>query len=193
MTPFKTLQSLLTANRSIRRFDHSKKISYETLTDLVRLTTLCASGRNAQPLKYRIVESDEECLAIFPLLAWAGYYTDWAGPKESERPVAYIVQCLDTSITTAPLCDEGLHLEAITLGATALGLNGCIIKSFKASISDVLHLPKHLTPCYVVALGYASEKAAIVAMNDEGDYKYFRDENDTQCVPKRSLESIIIK
>lgn len=192
MNSFESLKELLLRNRSIRRFDESRKIDGESLKDIVSLTTLCASGRNAQPLKYRIANYDKECAAIFPLLAWAGYYTDWDGPEEGQRPTAYIIQCLDTSITSNPLCDEGLQLEALTLGATSLGLSGCIIKSFKPTISDVLNLPNHIKPVYVIALGYAAEKAHIVPLKEDGDYKYYRDENDTQCVPKRSILEILI-
>lgn len=189
---FTILKELLTDNRSIRRFDNSRSVESTTLTRLVELATLCASGRNAQPLKYRIVNTREECDLVFPLLAWAGYYTEWTGPAPDERPTAYLIQCLDKSISTNPLCDEGLQLEAITLGATALGLNGCIIKAFKPSIHETLNLPEQIIPTYVLALGYASEKAKIVSINSDGDFKYYRDENDTQCVPKRTLSDLLI-
>lgn len=192
MDTFEMLKELLLSNRSIRRFDNSRAISRHTLESLVELTRYCASGRNLQPLRYRIVCKPEECAALFPALAWAGYYKDWDGPSSNERPVAYLVQCLDTQLTENPMCDEGLQLEAITLGASALGIHGCIIKAFNASmVKESLKLADNMKPCYVLALGYASETARIVEIN-AGDYKYFRNDADEQCVPKRPLHELLI-
>lgn len=190
---FIELRSLLESNRSVRRFDASRPIAMDTLMALVNLTRYCSSGRNAQPLRYRIVESAESRDRIFPLLAWAGYYTEWDGPSERERPVAYLIQCLDTEIAANQLCDDGLQLEAITLGATALGLNACIIKAFNAEkLSKEMDLPERYRPLYVLALGYAAEKTRIVDMPADGNFKYFRNADDEQCIPKRSLKDLII-
>ena len=196
MNTFETLSDLLLHNRSYRRFDASKEISEETLRNLVNLTRYCASGRNAQPLKYRIVTSKEECDAIFPTLWWAGYLEDWDGPIPEERPTAYIIQCLDSRHGQNCLCCDGIQLEAITLGATALGLGGCIIKSFKAQkLSESLNLPKGMIPRYVLALGHPVEEVQIVDMNGlpDADFKYYRDINGKHYVPKRPLEELISK
>lgn len=193
MTDFELLKDLLIKNRSIRRFDSSKIISESTLRSLVELTRFCASGRNLQPLRYRLVTNPNECDALFPALAWAGYYKDWDGPEENERPVAYLVQCIDTELAQDCLCDDGLQLEAITLGATALGISGCIIKAFNVSaLIESLSIPPRFKPRYVLALGYPSEKAEIVNLKPDGDIKYYRDESDTQCVPKRSIDTLLI-
>lgn len=191
---FDELKCLLESNRSIRRFDNTYKIETCTLKRLIDLTRFCASGRNLQPLRYRIVNDEKECGRVYETLSWAGYYTDWAGPSQEEQPTAYLIQCLDTNLTKNLLCDDGLQLEAITLGATALGLNTCIIKAFKsAELREILTLPSHLDPIYVVAIGKAAEKARIVNLGKEGDYKYFRDKEDVQNVPKRSLDDLIIE
>lgn len=189
------LTSLLKLNRSYRRFDASKPIADETLRALVDLTRYCASGRNLQPLKYRIVSSREECEKVFPHLKWAGYLTDWDGPVPDERPVAYLVQCLDEDITTNPLCDDGLQIEALTLGAVEKGLGSCIIKSFNVKeISEILNLPSNLKPLYVIALGHPVEKVEIVDWDPESPepFKYYRLPDGTHCVPKRPLRSLLI-
>lgn len=194
MTDFETLKNLLLKNRSVRRFDSSRHIDQSTLRNLVKLTRYCASGRNLQPLRYRIVCEQNECEALFPSLAWAGYYADWSGPAENERPVAYLVQCLDTELTHDCLCDDGLQLEAITLGAASLGIAGCIVKAFNAvKVSEALSIPAKFKPRYVLALGYPAEHTKIVELKPEGDIKYYRDSSDTQCVPKRPLEDLIIQ
>lgn len=194
MNNFEILQDLLARDRSTRRFDASRSIGTDILTQLVSLTRYCASGRNAQPLRYRIVTNQAERDAIFPALAWAGYYKDWDGPAPDQRPSAYLVQCLDTDLGKDCLCDDGLQLQAITLGATALGISGCIIKAFnRLTVSEVLSIPERYTPRYVLALGYAAESVRIVPMGADGDIKYFRNEADEQCVPKRPLDDLIIR
>ncbi len=190
---YKELKELLVRNRSYRRFDESKRISGETLAELVDLCRYCASGRNLQPLKYRLVYSEEEAGAVFPLLAWAGYLTDWPGPEAGERPAAYIVQCLDKSLTDNPMCDDGLHLEAITLGAACKGLGGCIIKSFnRDGLKMLLDLPGNLEPLHVLALGVPVEEVIVEEMKG-GDIKYWRDDKRIHHVPKRSLKEILVK
>lgn len=191
---FKDFKDLMVADRSIRRFDASRPVSAESLLQLVELTRYCASGRNLQPLRYMTLHDDADCDRLFPLLAWAGYYTHWAGPDENERPRAYLVQCLDTRLTQNPMCDEGLQLQAITLGARTMGLGCCIIKAFNApKLKAVFGLPDHLEPRYVLAIGYPAEIAKVVDMAADGEYKYYRDADDNQCVPKRSVEQLIIR
>lgn len=190
---FGNFRELLKRDRSVRRFIESDKIDYDIIENLVSLTRYCASGRNAQPLRYIIVSDGEECARLFPNLQWAGYYSDWAGPAEGERPVAYLIQCLDTEVSKNCLCDDGLQLQAITLGATTLGLGCCIIKAFnKQGVMEALNIPKRYDPLYVLAIGRPGEKVKIVDMKEDGDFKYYRNSEDEQCVPKRSPEDLII-
>lgn len=190
---YKELRELLRRNRSYRRFRQDERIGESMLEGLVELTRYCASGRNLQPLKYRIVCDEKECAEIFPALAWAGYLSDWAGPEEGERPSAYLVQCLDTSLTENLLCDDGLQLEAISLGAVTLGLGTCIIKSFNAArIKEALNIGESMKPLYVLALGVPEEEVEIEPMQG-GDVKYWRDENKIHHVPKRELHELLLK
>lgn len=196
MTNFDDLKALLKSNRSIRRFDSSRAIGEDTLTRLVDLVRYCASGRNLQPLRYRTVVSADECNRLFPSLKWAGYLTDWDGPAENERPAAYLVQCLDTRLTSDCLCDDGLHLETLTLGAATLGIHGCIIKAFNAAaLSEALQLPQRYKPLHVLALGYPAETVELTDTNGttEADIRYYRTETDIHIVPKRPLEELLIK
>jgi nitroreductase len=193
MNKYQIIKDCLLSNRSYRRFDNSRLVEYSVLTELVNLTRFCASAMNKQSLRYRIVHIQGECDKIFPHLKWAGFLQNWEGPTESERPVAYLVQCLDTNCSSSlASCDAGLHLEAITLGMTALGLGGCIIKAFNGTkISEILSLPKNILPQYVLAIGYPIEIVVIDEMTD-GDFKYWRDKDNIHHVPKRSLKDIII-
>lgn len=193
---FSEYKELLKGDRSYRRFDHSYRISKDTLKELVDLTRYCASGRNLQPLKYLPVYDEEECEALFGLLKWAGYLPDWDGPAPDERPSAYLIQCLDTRLTTNPLCDEGLQLQAVTLGARAMGLGCCIIKAFdRDRTAKLFALPEYLVPEYVLAVGKPIEKVVIEDTDGslDADIKYYRDAEETHHVPKRPLREIMIE
>ena len=192
---FEILKELLQKDRSIRRFDESKSIKKETLTSLIDLCRYCASGRNLQPLKYKIISEKDMNEAIFPWLGWAGYLKEWPGPEEGERPTAYLIQCLDKNITENLLCDDGLQLQAITLGAIAQGIGACIIKSFNSKkIREILDLPDNLEITYIVALGYPVEKVVIEEMdsNLEDGFYYYRTEDKVHHVPKRNLKELIL-
>ena len=192
---FVILKELLKSDRSYRRFDETQRIRREVLLKLIELTRYCASGRNLQPMKYYIANDTVILDKIFPVLKWAGYLTDWDGPGEGERPTAYIIQCLDTSITKNYLCDDGIQLQAITLGAVADGLGCCIIKSFNViKLKEILGLEEYLEPLYVVAIGKPIEKVEIEDkyMDDKNNIKYYRSSDGVHHVPKRILEELII-
>ncbi|MDE5849711.1 MAG: nitroreductase family protein, partial [Muribaculaceae bacterium] len=112
-----------------------------------------------------------------------------------ERPAAYIIQCLDTKYGKDCLCDDGLQLEAITLGMRTLGLGGCIIKAFNApKLAEILALDERYIPRYVLALGYPAEEVKIedMSMDEDADFKYFRTPDGVHHVPKRPLEQLIL-
>lgn len=192
---FDALRRLMISNRTVRRFKENERVGRPELERLVELTRYCPSGRNAQPLKYLLINSAEDCARVYPLLKWAGYYTDWDGPEPGERPAAYLVQCLDTEYGPNCLCDDGLQLEAITLGMHTLGLAGCIIKAFNApKLSDVLDIEPRYQPRYVLALGYPAEEVKIEDMDSskEADFKYYRTPEGVHHVPKRPLDELIL-
>lgn len=194
-TPFDTFRQLLRDNRSYRRFDASRPVGRGQLEELVGLTRLCASGRNLQPLRYRIVCDAGETDRVFPLLKWAGYLTDWAGPSASERPTAYLVQCLDLSLTKNCLCDDGIQLQAIRMGAISQGIGSCIIKAFnREALAGALGIDLgRYEPLYVLALGYPSETAVIDDLEPSAtDIRYTRTPDDIHHVPKRPLSDLLI-
>lgn len=195
MTSFENLKELLKINRSVRRFDGARSIGESELKKLVELVRYCASARNMQPLRYRMVTEPSECERIFPALKWAGYLTDWDGPEEAERPTAYLIQCIDSELSNNCLCDDGLQLEAITLGASALGIHGCIIKAFNAAkVAEELSIPERYKPLYVLALGYPAEAVRLTDTDGttNADIRYYRTADGTHIVPKRPLSELII-
>lgn len=192
---FESLRRLMISNRTVRRFDEKREISIEELERLVELVRYCPSGRNAQPLRYVLVNDEKEREKVFPLLKWAGYFTDWDGPEKGERPSAYLIQCLDTHFGANCLCDDGLQLEAITLAMHTLGLGGCIIKAFNVpGLSEALDIDNRYAPRYVLALGYPAEQVRLEEMDgsNDADFKYYRTPDGEHHVPKRPLSELIL-
>lgn len=186
------IKEIVKKNRTYRRFDNSVQITREEILDWIDCARYCASAKNAQPMKYIVVTERNECAELYPSLKWAGYLTEWDGPIPEERPTAYILQLLDTSISTNPLCDDGLQLQAITMAAVEDGFGACIFKSFNnATLRTQFNLPEHLQIQYVVALGKPVEEVVIEPISGE-DYKYWRTEDQKHHVPKRPLTEIVL-
>ena len=60
----------------------------------IDVARVAPSSANTQPLKYVVVQTASMVEKVFPLLKWAGYLPGYT-PKEGERPVAYIIVCVD--------------------------------------------------------------------------------------------------
>lgn len=186
------IEELIRANRSCRRFFQDHPVEPETLTSLVNLARLSASGANLQPLKYILSCDPEKNSEIFSCLAWAAYLKDWPGPVQGERPAAYIIILGDTRISKTTGCDHGIAAQSILLGAREKGLAGCMIGSVnREKLSNLLNIPSYLSIALVIAIGKPKETAVIETLNDAGEIRYWRDEQGIHHVPKRRLEDII--
>ena len=185
------LYELAQKTRSFRRFQENVSIDMETLRYLVDLARLGGSARNMQPLKYVLVNAPAVNARIFPHLGWAGYLSDWPGPREGERPSAYIICLLDTLLSKEADCDLGIATQNMLLGASQKGLGGCRIGSISPALSDVLKLEDHLQILMVVALGLPVESVSLDTLQAGGDIKYWRDGDQIHHVPKRSLQEIV--
>lgn len=188
------IENLILKNRSFRRFYEETAIEYETLTELIDLARLSASAANLQPLKYALSCDKEKNALIFPHLSWAGYLKDWQGPCEGERPSAYIVVLGDTAITGNFGCEHGIAAQSILLGATEKGLGGCMIGSVnRKKLSEALNISEQYEILLVIALGKPKEKVVIETAGPDGDIRYWRSDDGTHHVPKKSLNDVIVK
>ena len=187
------LKDLIVRNRTCRRFVQDVAVPRQTLRELVDLARLSASGANLQPLKYILSCEPEKNALIFPHLGWAGYLKDWPGPKEGERPSAYIVILGDTQVSRSFGCDHGIAAQSILLGATDKGLAGCMIGTVdRQQLQKVLEIPSHFEILLVLALGKPAETVVLETVGADGDIRYWRDEAGVHHVPKRSLDDIIL-
>jgi len=187
------IRDLIPQNRSYRRFHQDVTIELETMRGLIDLARLSASGANLQPLKYALSCDPEKNKLIFSHLVWAGYLKDWPGPSEGEKPSGYIVILGDKNISSSFGYDPGIAAQSILLGAVEQGLGGCMFGSIhRDELRKALDIPEHLDILLVLALGKPKETVVIDPVGADGDIKYWRDEQGTHHVPKRSLNELIV-
>jgi nitroreductase len=187
-----TFEDLVKANRSCRRFDNTFKLDEKTLRHLVELSRNCASAGNMQPLKYVICCDEQKNEDIFSCLGWAAYLKNWKGPEKQERPTGYIVITGDHDISKNFWCDHGIAAQTMLLGARSMGLAGCMFAAINIKkLKGFLNIAE-LEVKLVVALGKPVETVQIDELDENGDIKYWRDDNLVHHVPKRKLDDIII-
>lgn len=187
------LKDLILKNRSYRRFDQNYKIEMSTLVELVELARLSATGANMQPLKFILCCDPHKNERVFSTLAWAGYLKDWGGPQPGERPTAYIIILGDKEIRNNVTVDHGIAAQSMLLGAVEKGLGGCMIGSIRREdLRKYLDIPERFDILLVIALGKPVEIVQIDPVGENGDIKYWRDEQNVHHVPKRSLEELIV-
>ncbi|MBS6956458.1 MAG: nitroreductase family protein [Enterocloster asparagiformis] len=188
------LKDLVLSCRSYRRFYQEVTIPDQDLLDMVDTARLTASAANAQALKFKIINTPQECAKVFPTVKWAAALTDWDGPAEGERPSAYIVIACDLSLGKNKQWDDGIAAQTIMLSAVEKGYGGCMIGSFNRSqLAETLGLdPQAYSLDLVLALGKPLEKVALAPLNADGSTTYYRDKDQVHHVPKRSLEDLLI-
>lgn len=187
------LDKLIQEARSVRKFKQ-EAISMDTLEEMVSVVRYSSSTRNLQALRYVLINDKKTVETIFPETRWAGYI-EWS-PKKEESPVAYVVVCRDRMLDIADNFlhfDMGIAVQNIILKAKEMGYGTCILGAFsKDNIQNIIELGGDYEIGVMLAIGIPDEEVKIVDMN-EGDIKYYRDEKNIHCVPKRDMKELIIK
>ncbi len=188
---FVNFKNIVTRARSYRRFYENKKISEKTLKGLVDLARLSASAGNLQPLKFIISCQKPKNDLIFPTVSWAIYLKSWGGPKEGERPAAYIIILGDRNTSKWLEWDCGIAAQTVVLSAASKGLGCCMFLTINRDmLRNSLKIPQEYEILLVLALGKPKEK--VVIDDFKGDIKYYRDEKQTHHVPKKPLKELVL-
>ena len=188
---YNELKDLVEKSRTTRRFKKDEKVSIEDLKELVDVARLTSSAKNMQPIKYILVTKEEEVLQLAQTAKWAAHLTQWE-QSENERPSAFILMLNDQMIDGFPMFDAGASFTALSLAAKAKGLATCPMASIDKELCRKLFV---IPDCYDVMIGIAvgigKEKIKLVEAQTF-DTNYYREEDETHCVPKRKLEDIIV-
>lgn len=184
-------KDLVKKSRSYRSFDESRSITAQELEELVDLARLCPSSVNLQMLKFIAVHTPDMLAKVQPLTRWAGKLRHLNLPPQGHYPQAFIVICGDDDIFSGStrMKDVGIAAQTILLGATEMGLGGCMIGSFSMDeLKQVLDIPEHLKPELIIGLGKPDEEVRLTEVKDSTDY--YREES-VHYVPKRTLKDIL--
>ena len=187
------MMKFLRGRRTYRRFEQ-RPVAPEILTEAVDAARIASCGANRQTVRYIIVESANAVAAVQPLVHWAAYLPSEQGaPNPDELPTAYIAILQDDNLPGASDVDVGLALGSLTAAAWAHGVGSCIMGAInRPALTELLALPEGVRLCYMVALGYPTHESHLVSMQD-GDVKYYLDDNRDFCVPKRGMEEVLLK
>lgn len=185
------VKDLIIKNRSYRRFDESREIAKDTLIGMVDYARRTASAANRQPLRYYVANDKTDNDKIFQCLGWAGYLSEWDGPKEGERPAAYVILMTEGEVNSA--WDEGIVAQSLLLMAAEQGLGGCILANVKRpELKEALGIEERYVIKLVIALGVPVEQIVLEDISAGGDIKYYRDENQVHYVPKLKLADVLV-
>jgi len=169
-------------------------ITKKELLRLVEIARFSPSMRNQQALKFILSYEGKTNSLIFPTLAWAGALKDWCGPKDGERPSAYIAILGDTEISHDISPDQGIAAQSMLLGATEMGFGGCMIGAIKRDLLQKnLQIPERFKILLVVALGKPSESVILEDVKENGSITYYRDKDNNHHVPKRTLKELVLE
>lgn len=188
---YQNLKTLIQESRTTRRFKKDAVVTNEDLREILDLARITSSAKNMQPIKYILVTKKEDVLKLAQTAAWAAHLKEW-NQSEDERPSAFIIMLNDRMIDGFPMFDAGASFTAISLAAKSKGLATCPMASIDKDLCKKLFvIPDNLDVMIGIALGVSKEKVKLVDTN-EWDTNYYRLEDETHCVPKRSLNQIIM-
>jgi len=188
---YNELKTLIQDSRTTRRFKKDAIVNFEDLKEILDLARITSSAKNMQPIKYILVTNKDSVERLTQTAKWAAHLKDW-NQKEDEKPSAFILMLNDQMIDGFPMFDAGASFTAISLAAKAKGLATCPMASIDKELCKELFV---IPDCYDVMIGIAvgvgAENIELVDTK-ELDTNYYRLEDETHCVPKRTLEQIIV-
>ena len=186
-----SIMETLAARRTYHRFAQ-KPVPQDVVEDMVEALRLSSCGANRQAVKLVVVQSPEMVAKVHPLVKWAGYLPPEQGtPKADELPTMYAAVVQDASIPGDLATDTGIALANMTLAAWDKGVGSCIMGAInKPVLSEMLGIADPQKLVFMVAFGYPAHKSHVVPLTAETGVKYYLDENQDYCVPKRSKDEI---
>lgn len=188
---YNELKNLIEEARTTRRFKKDSSVNFEDLREILDLARITSSAKNMQPIKYILVTKKEEVIKLSLTAKWAAHLKDWE-QSEDERPSAFLLMLNDRMIDGFPMFDAGASFTAISLAAKAKGLATCPMASIdKELCKELFVIPDNLDVMIGIAVGVGVENVKLTDAKNN-DTNYYRLEDKTHLVPKRTLEEIIV-
>ena len=186
------LNELMKGCRTYRRF-LQEPVGEDIIRECLESARTASSAANRQPLYYYAVTSEENVKKMQPLVKWAASLPPELGtPKENEQPTAFIVIVKKANANPFSDVDVGIASHAIALTAWSHGVGSCLMGAINIpDIRKLFSVPEEDQIRLVISLGKPSHISTIVPVPEDGDLKYFLDEDHNYCVPKRSFDDVV--
>ena len=185
-----SLDTLLLRNRSHRAYDTSYVVAMRQLEAIVSVNTKIPSGRNAQTLRFKLLDASAGGADFCRYLRLGGYLPELHLPAPGTEPHAFIIVCSTGPETPIVDIDLGISLQSMALKAVEIGLNALIVRAFdKQEVKEGLGLP--LDPLAVLAVGKGMEIIELKEVPAGSDLKYYR-EDGVHVVPKIAIGDLLL-
>lgn len=185
-----SLDTLLLRNRSHRAFDNSDPVAMLQLRTIVSVNTRIPSGRNAQTLRFKLVDSRNGGSGFCRLLHLGGYLPELHLPVAGTEPRAFIVVCGTVEESPIVDIDLGISLQSMALKAVEIGLNALIVRAFdRREVREFLALPYE--PLAVLAIGKGADRIELEPVPEGSDLRYYR-QDGIHFVPKIRIEDLML-
>lgn len=203
------LKQLVEKARTCRRYTEGYTVSYETLEELVDIARIAPSAKNAQLLRYALINDKETCAQLEPTYILGGALQGADRPQKGHEPNAYILILGPEKLGEWNTMDVGICGQLIQLAATEKGLAACMVGRYNGdkilkiladkgfATLDPVGLKQaepeqvELRVRLLIAIGKPAESQALKEANTTEPIMYFR-ENDINIVPKRVLSDLIV-
>ena len=185
-----SLDTLLLKNRSHRAYDTTYEVARRQLDAIVSVNTKIPSGRNAQRLRFKLLEAREGGEGFCRFLHLGGYLPELHLPAPGTEPQAFIVVCSTEAESPTIDIDLGISLQSMALKAVEIGLNALIIRAFDHN--EVKHaLNLELEPIAVLAVGKGLDKIELTEIPAGASTRYYR-KDGVHYVPKIRIEDLLL-
>ena len=197
------LKELVMQARTCRRFCQ-EEIPSEILIDLVDTARITSSARNAQIIRYVIVQDKSLRTKIEESFVLGGALPPEQKPQRGiDSPVAFIVLLAPQEKTQFGIMDIGIAAQTIQLVAAEKGYAACMVGAFKKEVvADILQKEgvsfydedsgAKLIPDLLMLLGKPNQNREITTVKEDGKTQYYHDERGCNMVPKRALKDVLL-
>lgn len=153
---------IVNSRYSCRSYDKERKISRETIEQIIDSARLSPSACNSQPWKFVVVD-DESLIepiakatqsALLPINKFTADASAFVVIVKQVKPMSDKVKQIMSHRDYTPY-DIGIASATICYKATELGVGSCILGWYNGEkIQDILNIPKDKSVELVIALGY---------------------------------------
>lgn len=156
------MEGLLT-RRSVRQYDTSKKITKETLKEIIKAAQFSPTAHNKQPWEFLVIDDKEFLANLRHLQRWTSF------AKDAD---CVIIVCGDTDRSFSRSKEDetwsfidvdcAIATQSLMLAAWAKGIGSCYcgaapMQRVVDALSEYLNLPANIRPFAIVPLGYPME------------------------------------